>query len=93
MLQNFWRPIQVGRIGSASDSDTTATVLSVEAQCVSAFAAVLAPVLGWLVDMIRARAGDSTNVVAFLPVAGLGFVVALAFYFAPPPRKAEEPEM
>ena len=89
MIQNFWRPIQVGRIGSAADPATTATVLSVEMQCVSGFAALLAPLLGWLVDMVRAGDTATADVLPYLPVAVFGLVVALAFRLAPPPPRAD----
>jgi hypothetical protein len=74
ILQNFWRPIIVGRVGSESESETMATVLSIESQAKSFFAALAAPLLGVLID----RMPDSLE---FLPVGGLGLAVCGVFLF------------
>ena len=74
LFQNFWRPILVGRVASHAGSSQTATVLSIESQAKSLFIAIVAPLLGWSVDL-------ATNYYAdwrFLPVAVLGVVVSAA---------------
>jgi MFS family permease len=72
ILQNFWRPIIVGRIGSESEPRTMATVLSVESQAKSFFAALAAPLLGVMID----RMGENLE---FLPVGIFGLVVCGLF--------------
>ncbi|MCK5557473.1 MAG: hypothetical protein KAJ01_03805, partial [Candidatus Hydrogenedentes bacterium] len=69
ILQNFWRPLLIGRVADRTRMDRMATVLSVESQAKSLFAAVLAPLLGLAVDLIPVQTG-----LRFLPVgvAGLG---------------------
>ena len=81
VVHNLWRPLQVGRVASAADSDKTATILSVEWQAMSAFAAVAAPALGWAVDRLAVPAGAASaaaDVARFLPVGILGLVVSAA---------------
>jgi len=72
ILQNFWRPILIGRIADQTDPDLAATVLSVESQAKTLFAAIFAPLLGWSVDLV----GGQDAALQFLPVALLGLVVA-----------------
>lgn len=73
MLQNFWRPIIVGRVADETDDAQSATVLSIESQGKSVIAVVIAPLLGLAVDVTGRWAGPSMR---FLPVAALGLVVA-----------------
>ena len=90
-LQNVWRPIQVGRVAAAADSDKTATILSVESQSVCAFAAIMAPLAGWLVDALRAparAAATSPAVFPLLPVALIGLAIAVVMVLLP---RAEGP--
>ena len=72
VFQNFWRPILVGRVASHADSTQTATVLSIESQAKSLFIALVAPLLGWSIDLFAAGGGE----LAFLPVAALGLTVS-----------------
>ena len=72
VFQNFWRPILIGRVASHADSTQTATVLSIESQVQSLFLAVVAPLLGWSIDLIEA--GDRE--LAFLPIAVLGLTIS-----------------
>ncbi len=72
IIQNFWRPIMVSRVTSHAKSESMATVLSVESQAKSAFAAIIAPLLGLTVDAI---AGRNDSPVQFLPVALLGLTM------------------
>ena len=75
VLQNFWRPILIGRVADQSDEEQMATVLSVESQCKSLFAAVLAPALWWTVGRTTAWLGEGQPL-RFLPVGLLGLAVA-----------------
>lgn len=54
VMQNLWRPLQVGRFHGMASSRETATILSIDSQSRSLFAAVLAPVMGVLVDHLAA---------------------------------------
>lgn len=72
ILQNFWRPILISRCASLSDESQTATILSIESQTKSLFVAVMAPVIGWAIDMVTAIKADWQ----FLPIAVLGIVVS-----------------
>jgi len=69
IIQNFWRPILISRFAEGVDSSRTATVLSMESQAKTLFAAVLAPLLGMAVDWMPRD-------LKFLPVGLVGFVVA-----------------
>jgi hypothetical protein len=72
VFHNFWRPILIGRIASHADSAQTATVLSIDSQANSLFVAVIAPLLGWSVDLVTSHNQD----LRFLPIAALGMVVS-----------------
>lgn len=75
MVQNTFRPAQISRIDRCSEAEMGATILSIESQSKSLAAAMLAPLLGWLVD---ARADlDVLQVQAFWPVALVGVLTAL----------------
>ena len=86
ILQNFWRPILISRVADHAAASQTATLLSVESQAKSAFAAVFAPLLGLAVDYVP---GFTTWLapkmhvpvhrmpdLRFLPVGLLGVVIA-----------------
>ena len=73
VFQNFWRPILVSRVASHADSAQTATVLSIESQAKSLFVALIAPLLGWSVDLAASYDPD----LRFLPIAALGIPVSV----------------
>lgn len=50
MLQNIWRPVLMARFDAHTTSANSATILSVESQCKSAGAFLLAPLFGFCVD-------------------------------------------
>ncbi|MFT5129201.1 MAG: MFS family permease [Rhodothermales bacterium] len=50
MLQNIWRPVLMARFDAHTDSANSATILSVESQCKSTGAFLLAPLFGYCVD-------------------------------------------
>ncbi len=74
LVQNFWRPIIVGACASEAEDVETATVLSVESQARSLFTALLAPVVGILIDFT----GSINSDYRFLPVACAGVIISLA---------------
>ncbi len=71
VIQNFWRPILIGRFAAHANCDEMATVLSIESQGKSLFAAGIAPVLGLAVDLM----GKQTETAKFIPVAVVGLIV------------------
>lgn len=73
VLKNFWRPILISRIDVHSDPEEGATVLSIESQAQRLASMILAPLVGWLVDLVR------TNQIGgeFWPIGVVGAVVAL----------------
>ena len=72
VFQNLWRPILIGRVASHADSSQTATILSIESQAKNLFVAVVAPLLGWSIDLIP----SDDDGLRFLPVAVLGITVS-----------------
>lgn len=52
LLQNLWRPLQVGRFDGVSRGSRRATVLSIESQAKSLSAMIYAPILGFLADRL-----------------------------------------
>jgi len=77
VIQNFWRPIMVSRFAERARPGQMATVLSIESQSRSLFAAALAPALGWAVDaMSGARAPLGEGDLRFLPVGLVGLAIA-----------------
>ena len=78
VIQNFWRPILISRFAAYADARKMATVLSIESQGRSLFAAALAPLLGYAVDAMRGLpAPVGTGNLAFLPVGAVGLAIAL----------------
>jgi len=68
MLQNFWRPIIVGRVAEYADDSQTATILSIESQTKTLFTAIAAPLLGWTIGMMSPE-------MRFAPLAILGVLI------------------
>ena len=84
VLQNFWRPILISRVAEHAEPSETATILSIESQAKSLFAAAIAPLLGLAVDVMPQH-------FRFLPVAVLGLVVSAILLATSPPAPAPEP--
>lgn len=76
VLQNLFRPAQMGRYDTHAPRQMGATVLSIESQAKALFAVVLAPLVGWAVDWQVARVGGD-GVSGFWPVAAVGVVGSL----------------
>ncbi len=68
LIQNVWRPILLARIDTTSDPSMGAAILSVESQAKSLFVMGLAPLLGYVVDLI------TIPHLKFLPVAVFGLI-------------------
>ena len=79
VVQNFWRPILISRFEEFATEEAGATVLSIESQAKSVSTMIVAPILGVLVDFVRAQSlgGD------FWPVGTLAAVIALIILATP----------
>ena len=53
ILKNFWRPILVSRFDAVSESHEGATVLSIESQAQRTATFVMAPAIGWTIDIVK----------------------------------------
>jgi MFS family permease len=84
ILQNTWRPIHIGRFDRDGEEQRAATILSIESQASSLAAAVWAPLIGWLIDHLRAGAAVSP-VTALWPVALAGLPLLLGWFRRPRP--------
>ncbi|MCK5940471.1 MAG: MFS transporter [Planctomycetes bacterium] len=82
IANNLWRPVQVGRLGAIGDGDDQATVLSLESQLGALLAAALAPLVGWLVDLL-ADGVEPTPASALAPLALLAVPALLARAWQP----------
>ena len=92
VLANCWRPILVSRFAEHADPQHMATVLSIESQGRSLFAAALAPLVGLAVDLAgRLPAAADNTELRFLPVGAVGLAVAAAFLLTGRPRADAEP--
>jgi MFS family permease len=74
VLQNLWRPILISRFDAHTDEAQGATVLSIESQARRVATMVLAPVVGFTVDVAHASGGNG-----LWPVGLLGGCISLAF--------------
>ncbi len=83
VLQNLWRPVLIGRLAIQSDESQRATTLSIESMARRMLMMIIAPLLGWAVDV----AGDPSSGVAFWPVGAVGAIIFV--YFAIMYRRSE----
>jgi len=74
-LQNVWRPILVSRLDAHSHESQGATVLSIESQAHRVGTILVAPVLGWAVDVVRLHGWGGE----FWPIGVAGGAVAALF--------------
>ena len=78
LLHNIFRPLLVSRIDEHGDRQAGATLLSVESQATSTAAIVLAPTIGWAVDLAANQTDGLWTAAAFaaaIAAATLAFVV------------------
>jgi MFS family permease len=88
-LQNFWRPLHIGRFDTAGDAKAGATILSLESQAKNSAGIVLPPLLGWTVDALGATTWLGRGEGKFLPVALVGVLFAAGVLIFRPPRPVE----
>ena len=84
VLQNFWRPVLMSRIDAHGAPEAGATILSVETQCKSLAAMVLAPLIGLCVDAVGLAGAGAVAALVTLPFA-------LASLGRPRPRALPHP--
>ena len=77
MLQNVWRPVLISRIDEHSTEENGATILSIESQAKSLGTMVLAPLIGFVVDL---AGGATAGISAFWPISIIGIVIAASFF-------------
>ena len=87
-LQNLWRPILITRVDNESDAKMGATLLSIESQAKSLGAMILAPLLGYLVDVLTVNRDEPSLWV--VGVAGVAIALIGALLPAMRPAAAEE---
>ena len=75
LLQNVWRPIFISRIDAHGDEAKGATLLSIQSQAQSIATMIIAPVLGFCIDIAR----DIEGAGEFWPIAVFGALIALVF--------------
>jgi MFS family permease len=85
LLQNVWRPITVSRVDNETESSAGATMMSIESQVRSVGAMILAPAVGYLVDVMTANPERPA-----LWVAGLISAIILLLGAAVPTMAAAE---
>jgi len=57
IIENLRKPIGIGLVADISKDESMATTLSITSQAKSVFAAILAPVIGWLADIYNPGTG------------------------------------
>lgn len=77
VMQNLWRPVLISRFDIHSDEAKGATVLSIESQAKSVSAMIVAPLLGYVVDLVQHH---KIGTCEFWPVGVLGTAIALGFF-------------
>ncbi|MEA3445186.1 MAG: MFS transporter [Bacteroidota bacterium] len=75
LIENLRKPMGISYVTDLFDKSILATVLSVESQAISLFAAIIAPLIGWLADMYGlgfAIVGVSLVLLLLSPIVMLG---------------------
>lgn len=75
ILQNLWRPILISRFEIFTTESTGATLLSIESQAKSVGTIILAPLLGFAVDLSKANLISGE----FWPLGVVGVLLAIPF--------------
>jgi sugar phosphate permease len=78
VLQNVWRPIIVSRCASCVEGNKRATVLSIESQSKSIFVAIMAPILGFIIDITTKHSTTTRSV--FYPIAIIGIIISTSMF-------------
>ncbi len=73
ILKNLWRPILISRFDSVSEAHEGATVLSIESQAQRSATFVMAPVIGWAIDLAHHNEWGG----GFWPIGLAGSLIAI----------------
>lgn len=76
VLQNLWGPLMYSRLDDHAREEQGSTVLSIESQSVALATMVLAPMIGYGVDVVERLGAGGT----FWPVGLVGLAVSLLFF-------------
>jgi len=76
VLQNLWGPMMYSRLDDHAREEQGSTLLSIESQSVSLATMVLAPLIGYSVDLVDQTGAGG----AFWPVGLVGLAVSLIFF-------------
>jgi len=77
VIQNLWRPVLISRFDAHSDKAKGATILSIESQAKSVSTMIIAPLLGFAIDVVRVHGIGASE---FWPVGVLGLSIGLGFF-------------
>lgn len=86
ILQNLWRPIHIGRFDRDGEETRAATTLSIESQASALTAALWAPLIGFIIDRLKAPGTTLSPPGSLWPaaLAGLPVVLIAAAYLRRP---------
>jgi len=79
VMQNLWRPVLISRFDAHAHHAKKATLLSIESQAKSVSTMILAPILGFSIDLVKSR-GVCMDGGEFWPIGVLGTLIALVFF-------------
>ena len=74
IIQNFWRPILISRLEQFATETKGATILSIESQSKALATMIIAPILGYLIDVVRLHNLGG----AFYPIGIIGMVISIS---------------
>ena len=77
MLLNVWKPVMVSRFHDHADLESAATTLSIANQSKTLSVAVLAPLMGVVIDGSLVADSVSLQIRSFWPVAALGVLASV----------------
>ncbi len=74
IIQNFWRPILISRLEQFATETKGATILSIESQAKTLSTMIIAPILGYLIDLVRSHNLGG----AFYPIGIIGMLISIS---------------
>lgn len=73
VIENLRKPVGIGLVANLSNDKSMATTLSITSQAKSVFAAIIAPIIGWLADIYNPGIG--------IAICSIFFLLALPVYW------------
>lgn len=71
IIENLRKPVGIGLVADISKDESMATTLSVTSQAKSVFAAIIAPIIGWISDLYNP--GTGIAIISIIILLGLPF--------------------